>query len=162
MPMFSIEPVRSEKGLKAAKRLFAAYAASLPVDLIYQDFSSELADLPGKYAPPAGELLVAWSTSGSAIGCVGLRPVDEGKSGEMKRLYVSNNARSLGLGRALASAVIHAARERGYSQLLLDTLPTMAAAAALYESLGFERIEPYYEPTPPGTIFMRLHLDVAG
>jgi ribosomal protein S18 acetylase RimI-like enzyme len=76
----------------------------------------------------------------------------------MKRLFVLPEARSFGLGKGLTIAVIEAAKARGYSALRLDTLPTMTAAATLYERMGFRHIGPYYGPTPSGTIFMELNL----
>ena len=155
---FRILPVRSDDDLKATATLFADYAASLPVDLGYQAFDAELAALPGKYAPPKGELLLARGTDGDPLGCVGLRPIAPDGCCEMKRLFLLPGARGLGLGRALAEAVIDAARRRGYTELRLDTLPTMSAAIGLYDQMGFARIAPYYAPTPPGTIFMRLEL----
>lgn len=140
------------------RHLFAAYAASLPVDLDYQDFGSEVAKLPGKYAPPKGELLVAWDSADLPVGCIGMRSLDDGETCEMKRLYVVPGARSFGLGKALTEAIIDLAKDRGYSSLRLDTLPTMTAAASLYEKMGFHRIEAYYGPTPPGTVFMEMRL----
>ncbi len=157
-PPFQISFARSEQELGAVRDLFAAYAESLPVDLGYQDFESEVSDLPGKYAPPQGELLVAWDTADRAVACIGLRRLDGARSCEMKRLYVLPEARSFGLGKALTDAVIEAAKARGYSSLRLDTLPTRIRAANLYERMGFRRIDPYYSPTPPGTIFMELDL----
>ncbi|MEO5774252.1 MAG: GNAT family N-acetyltransferase [Sphingomicrobium sp.] len=156
-PPFEIRPARSGRELHAARDLFTAYAASLPVELDYQEFDSEVSDLPGKYAPPKGELLVAWDAVDRPVGCIGLRRLDE-RTGEMKRLYVLPDARSFGLGKALTLAVIELAKVRGYSALRLDTLATMSAAAALYDRMGFRRIDPYYSPTPPGTVFMELKL----
>ena len=157
---FRIEPARSERELAGVRELFAAYAASLPVDLAYQDFGHELADLPGKYAPPRGELLLVWNGHERAVACAGLRPLGEGQTCEMKRLYVLPEARSFGLGKKLTEAIIKIAKRRGYSALRLDTLPTMVTAASLYERMGFRRIDPYYGPTPEGTIFMELDLSL--
>jgi ribosomal protein S18 acetylase RimI-like enzyme len=157
-PPFRISFARSGRELGAVRDLFAAYADSLPVDLDYQDFDLEVGDLPGKYAPPRGELLVAWDAADRPVACIGLRPLDGAGTCEMKRLYVLPEARSFGLGKALTDAVIEAAKVRGYSSLRLDTLPTMIRAASLYERMGFRRIDPYYGPTPPGTIFMELDL----
>ena len=152
-----IQPVRTAADLQATAQLFQAYAASLPVDLGYQDFAAELAALPGKYAPPAGELLLARG-DGEPLGCVGLRPLAAAGACEMKRLFLAPSARGLGLGRALAEAVVAEARRIGYRELFLDTLPSMASAIALYEQMGFVRIAPYYAPTPAGTIFLALRL----
>ena len=158
MADIQIQPVRSPDDLRAAAELFAAYAASLPVDLSYQDFGAELAGLPGKYAPPGGELLLARDAGGAPLGCVGLRPMAPEGCCEMKRLFLLPAARGLGLGRSLTEAVIAAARGRSYAELRLDTLPTMTTAIGLYEQLGFRRIAPYYAPTPEGTVFMSLAL----
>jgi ribosomal protein S18 acetylase RimI-like enzyme len=137
--------------------LFRAYEAHIGVDLSYQDFAGELATLPGKYAPPQGQLLIARNADGAAIGCVALRPVDAPGCCEMKRLFVSAQGRGLGLGRALAEAIIAQAANLGYAELRLDTLPTMHEAIALYRKLGFVPIEPYYAARE-GTLFMALSL----
>jgi len=155
---FDIRSVRSAADVAAAAELFEAYAASLPIDLGYQDFDSELAGLPGKYAPPRGELLLARDREGASLGCVGLRQIASKGCCEMKRLYLSPDARGLGLGRALTETVIAAARRLGYAEMRLDTLPTMEAAIGLYQRLGFSSIDPYYAPTPVGTVFMALKL----
>ena len=155
---FRIAPVRTPEDLAATTALFAGYAASLPVDLAYQDFDGELAALPGKYAPPAGELFLARDAQAAPLGCVGLRPLAEAGCCEMKRLFLLPAARGLGVGRALTEAVVGQARAAGYRELRLDTLASMAAAQSLYRSMGFEEIAPYYAPTPPGTVFMALAL----
>ena len=141
-------------------RLFRAYEAHIGVDLSYQGFTDELATLPGKYAPPEGQLLIARDSNGAAIGCVALRPIDAPGCCEMKRLFVSAGGRGLGLGRALADAVIADAASRGYVELRLDTLPSMHEAIALYRTLGFAPIAPYYAARE-GTLFMARRLEPA-
>ena len=155
---FSIHPVRTADDLAAVVALFEEYVASLTTDLGYQDFSGELAGLPGKYAPPDGELLLAREAAGQPLGCVGLRPIAPDDCCEMKRLYLLPAARGLGLGKAMTEAVIKTARALGYGELRLDTLPSMTTAMRLYDAMGFERTGPYYAPTPEGTVFMRLKL----
>ena len=144
--------------LEDVVRLFRAYEAHIGVDLSYQDFASEVASLPGKYAPPSGQLLIARDREGHAIGCVALRRLDE-RSCEMKRLFVSPSGRGLGLGRALACAVIDEGRRLGYAQIKLDTLPSMHSAIALYRTLGFGPADPYYSTARPGTLFMARSLE---
>ncbi|MFN3816402.1 GNAT family N-acetyltransferase [Brevundimonas sp.] len=155
-----ITPVKSQADLDAVASLFQAYAASLSVDLAYQNFDQELAGLPGAYEPPGGELFIARSASGTALGCVALRLLqgDGEGAGEMKRLFLTPAARGRGVGRALTQAVIDKATDLGCRELRLDTLPDMTAAIGLYEAMGFSRIDPYYAPTPPGTVFMALTL----
>ncbi|MDP3739861.1 MAG: GNAT family N-acetyltransferase [Hyphomonadaceae bacterium] len=154
---FHITPVRSAGDLAATVELFQAYAASLEVDLAYQDFSAELAAMPGKYAPPAGELLLARDAGGRPLGCVGLRPL-AGGSCEMKRLYVSPDGRGLGLGKALVDALLAAAKAIGYREMRLDTLPAMTSAIGLYRANGFVAIEPYYDTPVVGTVFLARQL----
>lgn len=129
---FRILPASGADDMQMLADLFRGYAASLPVDLDYQDFGDELAALPGKYAPPKGVLLLARDAEGAALGCVGLRALAEGVC-EMKRLYLLPAARGLGLGRVLADAIVAEARRLGYRELRLDTLPTMTRAIAMYE-----------------------------
>jgi ribosomal protein S18 acetylase RimI-like enzyme len=145
--------------LDAIRLLFRAYAASLPVDLAYQDFAAELAGLPGAYAPPGGTLLLARDSNAVPLGCAALRPMPQAGWGEMKRLYVAPEARGLGVGRALAEAVIAAARQAGYRELRLDTLPAMTSAQALYRQLGFTPVAPYYDTPIEGTVFLARRLD---
>ncbi|WEK52316.1 MAG: GNAT family N-acetyltransferase [Candidatus Kaistia colombiensis] len=156
--LFTINAVSGDRDLRDAVTLIRAYAAALPIDLAYQDFEAEIAAMPGKYAPPEGTLLLARGADGAALGCVGLRPLPGGGDSEMKRLYVAPTGRGLGVGRALVATVIGMARQLGYQRLLLDTLPSMPAAIALYRQAGFATIPPYYETPVAGTCFMALTL----
>jgi len=153
-----IMPAAGPEDMAAARALFEAYAASLPIDLDYQDFAGELAGLPGKYAPPRGALLLARDGAGQAIGCVALRPLPDAGSCEMKRLYVRPALRGTGLGRRLARTIIEQAQQAGYRAMRLDTLASMEGALGLYRSLGFVSVDAYYAPTPAGTVFMELPL----
>jgi putative acetyltransferase len=140
----------------AIRALFEEYAESLGVDLGFQDFDRELAELPGEYVPPLGRLLLALDGD-EAAGCVGLRPFEPGVC-EMKRLYIRPAHRGSGLGRLLAERIVEAGRDAGYERMRLDTLPTMGAARALYQSLGFVEIEAYRPNPIHGTTYFELAL----
>jgi putative acetyltransferase len=151
-------PAQTPELIAVARRLFREYADAIGVDLEYQGFSAELAALPTPYEPPHGALFIA-KVDGNAAGCVALRRLDD-NSAEMKRLYVRPGFRSLGLAKRLVAAVVLAARRGGYSELRLDTLPSMASAQALYRKLGFSQIPPYNNTHLPGTRFYALRLAI--
>lgn len=166
--------------LEATRAIFREYAGSLNVDLSFQNFEEELAQLPGDYAEPRGALLLALvekPPSGNAsemapiaradgrmahvAACCALRPLDATdypNAAEMKRLYVRPGFRGMGLGRQLAEAVLDAARTAGYTSVLLDTLDDMEAARALYEELGFEEVPPYYHNPIAGSHYLKVDL----
>jgi putative acetyltransferase len=133
--------------------MFREYADAIGQDFWRGGFEEELATLPGYY----DVLLVARDDAGALVGSVAVRRLPDG-SGELKRLYVRPSARSTGLGRRLAEAVVKRARERGYSLLRLDTLPAMETARRIYASLGFVPAERYSDNPIPGVLFFELRL----
>ena len=146
--------------LHALREVFREYADGLGVDLCFQQFDQELANLPGEYAAPRGALLLA-TVDGALAGCVALRPLDTAdypNAAEMKRLYVRKAFRGFGLGRQLAEAILDAARQAGYACVLLDTLDDMESARALYDDLGFEAIPPYYHNPIAGAHYLKVNL----
>jgi GNAT superfamily N-acetyltransferase len=148
--------------IAATRELFREYAASLDVDLCFQNFEAELAALPGDYAPPAGCLTLAF-VDGALAGCGALRPMpdaDYANACEMKRLFVRPAFRRFGLGRVLVQALLDEAQRTGYSEVLLDTLDDMEAARGLYASFGFEEIPPYYYNPIPGAHYLKATLGV--
>lgn len=151
-----LEIIEGKTRIDDVRTLFAEYAASLGIDLAYQNFGDEFAGLPGKYARPNGRLNLAL-VDGAPAGCVAMRRLDEARA-EMKRLYVRAGFRGAKVGLALTERIIADAREIGYRALVLDTLSTMHRAQALYRSLGFVEIEPYYDCPVAGTVFLRLGL----
>jgi ribosomal protein S18 acetylase RimI-like enzyme len=162
--MTNIQPACFPDDLELVRTLFREYAASLHIDLSFQDFEAELAALPGKFAPPRGQILLArnsnsnsGNSTGAAIGCIALRPWSDSIC-EMKRLYVRPAGRGQQLGRQLATQICHSARAAGYTAIRLDTLPSMQAAQQLYTSLGFKPIAAYTYNPIEGALFMECDL----
>jgi len=166
--------------IEATRAIFRDYAASLGIDLGFQNFDDELARLPGDYAEPRGALFLALVNTDDTVvavkgrplqrfdggfahvaGCCALRPLDSAdypNAAEMKRLYVRPEFRGVGLGRQLAEAILDAARGAGYACVLLDTLDDMESARALYEELGFVEVPPYYHNPIAGSHYLKADL----
>ena len=156
----SISPVRSGPGLEIVRTLIREYLAFLDADLSFQAVDAELRDLPGKYAPPSGILLLASLPRGSGeepAGCGALRDLGDGIC-EMKRLFVRPEYRGYGIGRLLAERLLAEGRALGYRAMRLDTLDRLGEAVALYRALGFRPIPPYCENPLPGAMFWEREL----
>lgn len=147
---FDIKPARSTPELTATAALFRAYARLLEIDLAHQGFDAELAALPGPYGPPGGEILLA-KRADHVLGCIALKPLAPGVA-EIKRLFVREQMRGIGVGKALVAAIIDTARALGYDEIKLDTLPKMQGAIALYRACGFAPIATYGTHRYPGLV----------
>jgi GNAT superfamily N-acetyltransferase len=154
--MGDIVPASGTEQIEQVRALFREYERWVDEPCCFASFERELAELPGEYGPPAGRLLLALE-DGAPAGCAALRPL-EGGACEMKRLYVRPAYRGRGLGRRLVEAMVGAAGATGCRMLLLDTLPKMAPAIALYGALGFLPRGPYAAAPAPGALFFELRL----
>jgi ribosomal protein S18 acetylase RimI-like enzyme len=151
--MYATEPEMFDE----AKRLFLEYAGTLGVDLSFQNFEEELKTLPERYGPPDGVVIIAY-VDGRSAGCAALHRLSADVC-EMKRLYVRDEYRGLGIGSKLIARILEEASSRKYRSIRLDTLPTMEKAQKLYESFGFYDIEPYVYNPVPGTRYLERMLD---
>lgn len=154
-----IHPTSPEE-LAATREIFVEYAGTLDVDLDFQGFEEELAELPGEYAAPRGNLVLAL-VEGTVAGCCALRAIDDvdyANACEMKRLYVRKAFRGFGLGRQLVDHTLTTAAQLGYDCILLDTLDSMESARALYADFGFEEIPPYYHNPIAGTHYLKAEI----
>lgn len=159
-PSIHLVCARTTAAYASTRGLFEAYQRSLGIDLCFQGFEQELANLPGDYAPPGGDLLMAL-VDGEPAGCCAFRPLhtaDYPNACEMKRLYVEPAFRGLGLGRLLAERTLELARQAGYTAMLLDTLSDMEAARSLYQELGFVEVPPYYHNPLQGAHYLKVSL----
>jgi len=156
--VLSFVQAESAVQFEQVRELWREYAAWVQADLCFQNFEQELSDLPGRYAPPRGRLLLAVTQDEELAGCIALRQIGEGVC-EMKRLYVRPGFRGQRVGRQLTTLLIEEARRIGYERMRLDTLPAqMSEAVSLYRAAGFKEIEPYYPSPIAGTLYMELKL----
>jgi ribosomal protein S18 acetylase RimI-like enzyme len=156
--MLKLIEAESPAEMYEARRLFEEYAAWLAIDLCFQNFGQELAELPGAYSSAKGGRLLLALEDKEVAGCVALRDLGGGVC-EMKRLFVRAQFQGCGMGKVLAERIIKEARSLGYQRMRLDTLPSqMGRAVAVYRSMGFEEIEPYYGNPTEGTLYMELKL----
>lgn len=141
----------------AVKALFREYEQWLGADLCFRDFEQELASLPGPYARPNGALLLALLDR-QPCGCAAIRPADRRETCELKRLYVAEHGRGLGIGLALTRRAMREAQKAGYRWIRLDTLRRLDKAIALYKGLGFQEVAPYIPRAPADVVFMERAL----
>jgi GNAT superfamily N-acetyltransferase len=155
-------PVRTEEDLEAVRGLWLAYYHFIldeyGIDMGREYFQAEMAALPGPYAPPEGHLFLARDED-AAAGSLALKRVTDEK-GELKRLYVRPEYRGRGVGRALVTAALDAARRIGYRRIQVHTAPFLTEAVALYQGFGFREVAAEGEEEAP-EMFMELELDEA-
>ena len=150
--MMLVTQARSTEEMEIVRSLMREYQQRLGVDLCFQGFEAELAALPGSYAPPSGRLLLTLNAN-VPVGCVALQRITTARA-EMKRLYVVPSARGLGVGRKLVEHILNEAPAIGYTEVVLDTLPSMVEAQRLYQQFGFREIEPYRPNPVAGTRYL--------
>ncbi len=159
-PSIDIRLATEPLDIDAIRALFLDYQDDIGIDLSFQGFEQELAQLPGDYAPPYGGLLIAYVDHDPA-GCCAFRPLidaDHTNASEMKRLFVRKAFRGFGIGRLLVDQTLMHARQAGYDTMLLDTLSDMEAARALYQEVGFVEVAPFYHNPLPGAHYLKVDL----
>ncbi|SFK30784.1 GNAT family N-acetyltransferase [Succinivibrio dextrinosolvens] len=138
------------------KKLIKEYYHRLGRDLSFQNIEAELDDPAVRYSPPQGELLIALEND-EVLGMVVYHRLTS-KRCEMKRLYLTPNARGRHLGERLVETIIDHAKASGNEEMVLDTIKPLKAAVSLYRKLGFEECEAYYDNPMEDVIYMRKKL----
>lgn len=155
--MIELIEVKSNEGYELAKELFKEYSSKIGVDLSFQNFEQELLNIKSQYARPKGIIYIAYNNKEESIGCFGIRAFDDSVC-ELKRMYLKNAYRGLGIGKKLLEKSIEVAKELDYQKMRLDTLPTMHSAISLYEKMGFYEIDPYRFNPIEGTKYFEIAL----
>ncbi|MEN2306905.1 GNAT family N-acetyltransferase [Lentilactobacillus parabuchneri] len=156
-PQIAYKHAVSNEDFELAKRLFIEYSQSLGFDLSFQDFSDELNDLSNRYSQPSGDLILAY-VDHQLVGAVAVHPFEPGIA-EMKRLYVRDAFRQLGIGQEMVARILVSAKSLGYDAIRLDTLKSMHGALKIYRAAGFKGIDPYRFNPLDGAEYMELRFD---
>jgi DNA-binding MarR family transcriptional regulator/GNAT superfamily N-acetyltransferase len=122
-----------------AKRCLRAYVAELNrrSDIPFDPSNGSTAE-PHEVRPPAGAFLVAY-LNGDAIGCGAVKHRSGGPS-DIKRMWVAESARGLGIGRRLLRELEQLARDSGARVVQLETNAALAEAISLYRSAGYGEV----------------------
>lgn len=134
--------VKSDSDYEIAMRLFKEYASQIKIDLGFQNFNEEIENLESKYSRPKGVIYIAYDHENSPLGCFGIRAFNNTVC-ELKRMYLKEEARGLGIGKLMMKKSITVGKELGYDKMRLDTLSSMLPAVSLYKKSGFYEIDPY-------------------
>ncbi len=140
----------------AAVSLFEEYASWLNIDLCFQHFSDELAQINNIYAPPSGGIILA-KAADVYIGCAGIRRIDDSVA-ELKRMYVKPAFQQRGIGKALLQESLELAQNLQYKKVRLDTLSRLVPAITLYRQYGFYDIPAYYHNPEKSVIYLEKQL----
>ncbi len=142
--------------INEVRNLITEYIQMLGRDLAFQNITDELKDPSKKYTPPQGELLVAIEKE-QVIGMIAYHRHSAIRC-EMKRLYVKPQYRGMKLGEQLIQKIMELAKQSGYTEMVLDTLLPLKAAIYLYQKMGFQQCEPYYNNPMNDVIYFKKTL----
>lgn len=164
--MLSVDQVESPRQIAAVRELLDEYIAwtrTIEVDAMdaptFHGLDTEMATLPGAFAPPEGRLLLA-TYDGDSAGCVAFKRVNPSTC-ELKRFYVRPAFRGRDIGRELVRRLVAEARESGYTEMVLDSHVSMTAAHRIYREFGFEQVPApadFPEHLKPVVVFMHADL----
>jgi putative acetyltransferase len=136
--------------------LVREYAGWLDIDMSFQNFEQEMAEIDSTYSLPKGLFWVVQDCE-KLVGCVGFKHLDA-TTAEVKRLYVQSAFRGQRWGEQLMQVLLDTTRQLGYQRLVLDTVPQTAFAQTLYRRMGFTPIAQYYAGSTLATQFFELPL----
>lgn len=108
-----------------------------------EKYAAILDRLEVEHAPPEGGIRLALR-DGQAVGCGMYHTLEPGIA-EIKRVFLSEDARGTGAGHALMQALVEQCRAAGFRAIRMDTGLPLRSAQKLYDAMGFARRGPYYE-----------------
>ncbi|MBV9717352.1 MAG: GNAT family N-acetyltransferase [Solirubrobacterales bacterium] len=138
-----VELRRVDPEIPDAQRCLRAYVAELNRRSPQRGFdpNNGASAKPHEVRPPNGAFVIAY-LRGEAIGCGAVKH-HPGHVTDIKRMWLAESARGLGLGRRLLEYLEHLAREHGSNEAHIETSDVLPEAIALYRSAGYREVPPF-------------------
>ena len=139
----TIRPIQTTDNAILAKIIrscFHDYEVKCTAGTVYQDPTTD--DLFSLFQTPKSHLWGA-ELENKIVGCCGIFPTENLPENctELVKFYISENGRGKGIGKALLEKTIESAKELGYSQIYLESIPEFSTAVSIYEKQGFKFLE---------------------
>jgi putative acetyltransferase len=139
MQIRPIEPGDNEELAKVIRTALAEFGANKPGTVYFDPTTDALFEL---FQTPKSFYYVAL-VDGKVVGGCGIFPTDNLPDGtcELVKLYLAKEARGTGLGKQLMEISLSWAKENGYTQVYLESMPELAKAVSIYEKVGFKALD---------------------
>ncbi len=139
MQIRPIEPGDNEALAKVIRTALAEFGANKPGTVYFDPTTDALYEL---FRTPGSFYYVATIDEVIVGGC-GIFPTENLPQGtcELVKLYLAKEARGTGLGKQLMEISLSWAKENGYNQVYLESMPELAKAVSIYEKVGFKPLE---------------------
>ncbi|MES2371646.1 MAG: GNAT family N-acetyltransferase [Bacteroidota bacterium] len=139
MQNITIRPIQSADNAAMAniiRRALEEFGANRPGTVYFDETTDHLFEL--FQSTPASAYFVA-EKENMILGGAGIFPTDglPGGTCELVKMYLSPNARGMGLGRQMIDQCLRVAKENGYHSVYLETMPELKKAMSVYEKFGF-------------------------
>ncbi len=141
-PLIQIRPIEPKDNADLAKVIRGAleeFGANKPGTVYFDPSTDALFEL---FHNTPGSYYVVATINNQLVGGAGIYPTKNLPIGtcELVKLYLHKNARGTGLGKQLLITALEWAKENGYNQVYLESMPELSRAVTIYENLGFKRI----------------------
>ena len=139
MDIRPIESRDNEALAKVIRTALAEFGANKPGTVYFDPTTDALFEL---FHTPGSYYYVA-TIDEKVVGGCGIFPTENLPQGtcELVKLYVAKEARGTGLGKQLMEKSMSWAKENGYTQVYLESMPELKKAVSIYEKVGFQPLD---------------------
>jgi len=141
-PTIQIRPIEQKDNIDIAKVIRGAleeFGANKPGTVYFDPTTDALFEL---FNNTPGSFYFIALKDHQLVGGAGIFPTENLPNGtcELVKLYLHKDARGTGLGKQLLNTAMQWAKENGYTQVYLESMPELSKAVTIYENVGFKRI----------------------